>query len=84
MTMPSIKDEGRGRGSLELVDSSVLETIVPFASEFDIEDALGSYVGDSEDSDGSAFAFIPQRKLLYFGTSVCTLEFWDYALLMSN
>ena len=60
-------EEARPRGSLELVESSVLDTIVPLASNLDIEEALSGSVERLDDGNESPLAAIPQRQALFFG-----------------
>jgi len=55
------------RGSLEFVESSILDTIVPLASDLNIEDALSGSVERLDDGNDSPLAAIPQRHALYFG-----------------
>jgi hypothetical protein len=59
--------ESRSRGSLEFAESSVLDTIVPLASELNIEDALSGSVERLDEGNGSPLAAIPQRHALFFG-----------------
>lgn len=59
--------ESRSRGSLEFVESSVLDTIVPLASELNIEEALSGSVERLDEGNGSPLAAIPQRHALFFG-----------------
>jgi hypothetical protein len=55
------------RGSLDFVESSVLGTIVPLASDLNIEEALAGSVERLDDGTDSPLAAIPQRQSLYFG-----------------
>ena len=59
--------EIRPRGSLEFTDSSILDTIVPLASDLDIEEALSGSVERLDDGNDSPLAAIPQRHALFFG-----------------
>lgn len=59
-------EEARPRGSLEFVESSVLGTVIPSASDLDIEEALGSSVERLDDGSDSPLAAIPQRQELFF------------------
>jgi hypothetical protein len=59
--------EARPRGSVDFVESSVLDTIVPMASNLNIEEALAGSVERLEDGNESPLAAIPQRHTLYFG-----------------
>jgi hypothetical protein len=60
-------DEALPRGSLEFVESSVLDTIVPLASHLNIEEALVGSVERLDEGNDSPLASIPQRHALYFG-----------------
>lgn len=60
-------DEARPRGSLEFVESSILDTIVPAASELNIEEALSGSVERLDEGNDSPLASIPQRQSLFFG-----------------
>ena len=59
--------ETRPRGSIDFVESAVLDTIVPAASNLNIEEALAGSVDRLDDRNGSPLASIPQRHALYFG-----------------
>jgi hypothetical protein len=56
------------RPSLDFVESSVLEAVVPAVSNLDIEDAFHSWDGTTEDENGSTVPFLKQRHVLLFGT----------------
>jgi hypothetical protein len=60
-------EEDRPRGSLEFVETSVLDTIVPFANPLNIEDALSGAFERLDDGHASPLASIPQRQALFFG-----------------
>jgi hypothetical protein len=60
--------EAQPRGSLEFVESSVLEAVVPAKSEFDIKSAIESWDGAGDDND-SILPFLAQRQVLLLGTS---------------
>jgi hypothetical protein len=60
-------EDTRPRGSLEFVESSVLDTIVPLASPLDIEQALSGSVERLNDDNTSPLVSIPQRQTLFFG-----------------
>jgi hypothetical protein len=62
-------DERHPRGSLDLVESSILDTIVPLESGVDIEEALSGSIEHLDEENGSPLASIPQRQALYFGQS---------------
>ncbi|KAF2866716.1 TRAPP trafficking subunit Trs65-domain-containing protein [Massariosphaeria phaeospora] len=64
--MATSSTEGQPRGSVDFVESSVLEAVVPSASDFDIEDELASWDGSIDDENSSVLPFIPQRQMLIF------------------
>ena len=67
--MAESEDEGmRPRGSLEFVESSVLDTIVPLASILNMEEALTGSAGHLDEKNDSPLSGIPQRTALFFGT----------------
>ena len=61
------EEEARPRGSLDFVDTSILDTIVPLASNLDIEEALKGSVERLDEGNDSPLAAIPQRTALFFG-----------------
>ena len=61
------EEETRPRGSLEFVETSILDTIVPLASNLNIEDALKGSVERLDEGNDSPLAAIPQRNALFFG-----------------
>lgn len=62
----------RPRGSLEFVETSILDTIIPLASDFNIEEALAGSVERLDVGNHSPLASIPQRHALFFGKSLTT------------
>lgn len=56
----------RTRGSLEFVESSVIQAIVPESTESDLEDRLRSFLGEYEDLQVLLHA-VPMRSSLFFG-----------------
>lgn len=60
-------EEAQPRGSLEFVESSILDMIVPAASDLNIEDALSGSVERLDEGNDSPLAAIPQRQALFFG-----------------
>jgi hypothetical protein len=60
-------EEARPRGSLDFVESSVLDTIVPLANPLDIEEALRGSIQRLDDGHASPLASLPQRLALFFG-----------------
>jgi hypothetical protein len=61
------EEEARPRGSLEFVESSILDTIVPLSSNLNIEEALKGSVERLDDGNDSPLAAIAQRNALFFG-----------------
>jgi len=55
------------RGSLEFVETSVLDTLIPLASDLNIEEVLSGSVERLEDGNDSLLAAILQRQTLFFG-----------------
>lgn len=62
--------ESHSRGSLEFVQSSILGTIVPLASDLNIEAVLSGSVERLDEGNDSPLAAIPQRHALFFGKSM--------------
>jgi hypothetical protein len=59
--------EGRARGSIDIVETSVLDTIIPLASELNMEEALSGSIERLDEGSYSPLAAIPQRHALFFG-----------------
>ena len=57
--------------SSEFAKDSVLDFLIPEASEVDIEDALRSSEAAREIDDTALITSITQRTLLFFGTQCC-------------
>jgi hypothetical protein len=68
--MSDLEEEARPRGSFEFVEGSILDTIVPLASNIDIEDTLKGSVERLDEGNDSPLAGIPQRNALFFGKSI--------------
>lgn len=64
--MAAHHDEEPPRTSREFVESSLLDTIVPHSTEFDIEEALLGSVERLDDPDASPLSSIAQRDFLFF------------------
>lgn len=58
--------EAQPRTSLDFVESSVLEAIVPAKSKINIKDAIESWDGAADDN-GSILPFLAQRQVLLLG-----------------
>jgi hypothetical protein len=67
--MPAGLAEALPRGSLDFVESSVLEAVVPAESVVDIGAELGAWDGTAKDG-GSILPFIKQRQVLLFGVYI--------------
>ncbi|KAF4627093.1 hypothetical protein G7Y89_g11058 [Cudoniella acicularis] len=65
-----VEDDVRPRGSLEFVETSVLDTIVPLASHLDIEKELSGSVQRLDGGQASPLAAIAQRQALFFDETV--------------
>ena len=55
---------------MDLVESSILDTIIPSSTIENIEDALGGSVERLDVATGSPFYAIAQRQSLLFGESM--------------
>lgn len=67
-TMEELENEGaQPRGSIDFVESSILDTTIPLDSNLNIEDALGGSVERLDEGNESPLAAIPQRQTLFFG-----------------
>jgi len=53
--------------SAEFAENSVLDFLIPHASEVDIEEALGSSETAQDVDESALITSIPQRSLLFFG-----------------
>jgi hypothetical protein len=51
----------------EFLRHAVLDTVVPHASDIDLEAALTSALEEGADDLPSVLSYIPQRSLLFFG-----------------
>ncbi|TAQ88495.1 hypothetical protein B7494_g3197 [Chlorociboria aeruginascens] len=63
-------EEARPRGSLEFVECSILDTVIPLASHLNIEEALSGSVERLVEGNQSPLATIPQRQVLFFDETV--------------
>jgi hypothetical protein len=67
-TMEELETEGtRSRGSIDFVESSILDTTIPLDGNLNIEEALGGSVERLDEGSESPLAAIPQRQTLFFG-----------------
>jgi hypothetical protein len=55
------------RGSVEFVESSILDTIIPSSTGVNIEEALSGTVERFDVGSGSPLSAIAQRQILFFG-----------------
>ena len=63
LAMPGLEIPG------EFLRYAVLDTVVPHASDIDLEAALTSALEAGADDLIDVLSFIPQRSVLFFGTS---------------
>ncbi|PQE11150.1 TRAPP trafficking subunit trs65 domain-containing protein [Rutstroemia sp. NJR-2017a BVV2] len=63
-------EESAPRGSLDFAESSILDAIVPLASDLNIEEALSGSVARLDEQNDSPLAAIPQRHAVYFDETV--------------
>ena len=73
MTTPGA-EEARPRGSVDFAESSILDTIIPLASDLNIEEALSGSVERLDEGTYSPLAAIPQRSALFFGKRPNSLQ----------
>jgi len=66
--MATSSTEVQPRGSVEFVESSILEAVVPIGPDIDIADGLSSWNGAEQDESGCILPFITQRDVILFGT----------------
>ncbi|KAI9846090.1 MAG: hypothetical protein M1837_004346 [Sclerophora amabilis] len=69
------------RPSGEFTESTVLDTLVPFATDVDIEDELGNIHAQPDEHD-SPLAGIKQRQLLFFGQFRLAVQVQTVVLLI--
>lgn len=65
------EEDIRPRGSVEFVECSVLDSIVPASTNLDIETALNSSVATWAEGGAPSLAHIQQRQSLFFGKLTC-------------
>ena len=63
------------RDSAEFAETSVVDVLIPEASSVDIEEALASSEVARYEDDSALITSVPQRSLLFFGTSsyICNM-----------
>lgn len=76
--MPSFEDPG------EFLRHAVLDTVVPHASNIDLEAALTSALEGGADDLPAVLSSIPQRSLLFFGRWIYATLAGLYLLLISS
>jgi hypothetical protein len=64
-----------------LVESSILDTVIPSSTAVSIEEALGGSVEHLDEGTTSPLSSIAQRQILFFGRSICC-KLWFYVLLI--
>ncbi|KAH7095717.1 TRAPP trafficking subunit Trs65-domain-containing protein [Paraphoma chrysanthemicola] len=79
--MASSPPEANSRSSLEFVESSVLEALVPASSEANIEKDLSAWNGTIEDESGSILPFLAQRNVLLLDELLSVLVVFRTRLL---
>lgn len=62
--MSSDGRQSQSRGSVDFVETSILDTIIPFSTTIDIKEALHKSVNEGA---ASPLASIKQRQTLFFG-----------------
>lgn len=55
------------RGSLEFVESSILDTVIPESTSVNIEESLSGSVEKLDEHNASPLSSIEQRQTLFFG-----------------
>lgn len=55
------------RGSLEFVESSILDTVIPASTSVNIEQSLSGSVEKLDEQNASPLSSIAQRQTLFFG-----------------
>jgi hypothetical protein len=58
----------------EFLRHAVLDTVVPHASDIDLEAALTSALEEGADDLPSVLSYIPQRSLLFFGKLIYAIH----------
>lgn len=61
--------EFQPRGSIDFVESSILDTIIPSSTNISIEENLRGSVERLDEGDASPLSAIKQRHSLFFGES---------------
>lgn len=77
--MLSGEDAVNSNGSKSFIEGISLETIVPHASNIDIEEVL-SESSSRDDALSSLLASIEQRQFLFFGVFLCYLVWYTLSL----
>lgn len=67
--MEVAEGESPPRRSLEFVESSILDTIIPLSTSLNIEESLSGSVKRLDESQNSPLSAIPRRQALFFGQS---------------
>ena len=73
--MEDPEEEARPRGSLEFVNTSILNIVVPMASDLDIGHAIHGSIECLDEGKDSLLVAIPQRTALFFGEYPSRTEF---------
>jgi hypothetical protein len=64
--------ESQPRGSMDFVETSILDTIIPSSPTMNIKEALRGSVERLDEGIASPLASIAQRQILFFGKSPAT------------
>jgi hypothetical protein len=67
VTMSGHGQEDQPRRSLDFVESSILDTVIPSSTAENIEEALGGSVERLDEGKDSQLSSIAQRQILFFG-----------------
>jgi hypothetical protein len=72
------------RGSLEFVEDSILDTVIPSSTDLNIEENLGGYVERLEEGTAHPLSSIVQRHTLFFGKLLFNCESTSILLIHSS
>lgn len=62
------------RGSLDFVETSILDTIIPLSSTLNIEESLNGSLDRLDVGDTSPLSCVPRRQILFFGMYGSVME----------
>ena len=75
---------GQSISSADFAESSVIDVIIPDASEIDLEDALKSSEGENEGDEASLVPAIVQRHRLFLGRLDGLQQYSSSVLLIAD